>query len=155
MCAVSWHLRGQVQQLLSYKSPGIWLTDVLEAQLLGVSLPFLLLLPLPLLTNMFGCCSFAILPVYPFALHVSSAFLAQRVSSINSISALCEATDADISEVRKRATPPRPPHGCRPAPYPLTLFLPLFQTRVAIFFLVKPVTWQTYCARVRRGARGP
>lgn len=29
----------------------------------------------------------------------ASAFLAQRVSSINSISALCEATDADISEV--------------------------------------------------------
>ncbi|CAN0479333.1 unnamed protein product, partial [Scytosiphon promiscuus] len=31
---------------------------------------------------------------------VANAFLAQRVSSINSISALCEATDADISEVR-------------------------------------------------------
>ncbi|HPV48384.1 MAG TPA: nucleotide sugar dehydrogenase [Smithellaceae bacterium] len=30
---------------------------------------------------------------------VSNAFLAQRVSSINSISALCEKTDADISEV--------------------------------------------------------
>lgn len=28
-----------------------------------------------------------------------AAFLAQRVSSINSISALCEATDADVSEV--------------------------------------------------------
>lgn len=34
--------------------------------------------------------------------HSSSAFLAQRVSSINSISALCEATDADISEVGAR-----------------------------------------------------
>lgn len=30
---------------------------------------------------------------------VANAFLAQRVSSINSISALCEATDADVSEV--------------------------------------------------------
>jgi len=30
---------------------------------------------------------------------VANAFLAQRVSSINSISALCEKTDADISEV--------------------------------------------------------
>ena len=32
---------------------------------------------------------------------VANAFLAQRVSSINSISALCEKTDADISEVAK------------------------------------------------------
>jgi UDPglucose 6-dehydrogenase len=32
---------------------------------------------------------------------VANAFLAQRVSSINSISALCEKTDADISEVTK------------------------------------------------------
>ncbi|CAM9518929.1 unnamed protein product [Ectocarpus sp. 12 AP-2014] len=32
---------------------------------------------------------------------VANAFLAQRVSSINSISALCEATDADISEVSR------------------------------------------------------
>ena len=32
---------------------------------------------------------------------VANAFLAQRVSSINSISALCEATDADVSEVAK------------------------------------------------------
>eukprot|EP00612_Vaucheria_litorea_P005112 CAMPEP_0171461728 /NCGR_PEP_ID=MMETSP0945-20130129/6056_1 /TAXON_ID=109269 /ORGANISM="Vaucheria litorea, Strain CCMP2940" /LENGTH=455 /DNA_ID=CAMNT_0011988125 /DNA_START=89 /DNA_END=1456 /DNA_ORIENTATION=- len=32
---------------------------------------------------------------------VANAFLAQRVSSINSISALCEATDADVSEVSK------------------------------------------------------
>jgi len=32
---------------------------------------------------------------------VANAFLAQRVSSINSISALCEATDADISEVAR------------------------------------------------------
>ena len=31
----------------------------------------------------------------------SNAFLAQRISSINSISALCEKTDADISEVAK------------------------------------------------------
>ena len=30
---------------------------------------------------------------------VANAFLAQRVSSINSISALCEATDADVAEV--------------------------------------------------------
>ena len=30
---------------------------------------------------------------------VSNAFLAQRISSINSISALCEATEADVSEV--------------------------------------------------------
>ena len=32
---------------------------------------------------------------------VANAFLAQRVSSINSISALCEKTDADINEVAK------------------------------------------------------
>ena len=32
---------------------------------------------------------------------VANAFLAQRVSSINSISALCEATDADVFEVQK------------------------------------------------------
>merc|ERR1712096_4475 len=32
---------------------------------------------------------------------VANAFLAQRVSSINSISALCEATDADVGEVAK------------------------------------------------------
>ena len=32
---------------------------------------------------------------------VANAFLAQRISSINSISALCEATGADISEVSK------------------------------------------------------
>jgi len=32
---------------------------------------------------------------------VANAFLAQRISSINSISALCERTDADISEVGK------------------------------------------------------
>jgi len=32
---------------------------------------------------------------------VSNAFLAQRVSSINSLSALCEKTDADISEVSR------------------------------------------------------
>lgn len=32
---------------------------------------------------------------------VSNAFLAQRVSSINSISALCEKTEADVSEVAK------------------------------------------------------
>jgi len=31
----------------------------------------------------------------------ANAFLAQRISSINSISALCEKTDADISEVAK------------------------------------------------------
>jgi UDPglucose 6-dehydrogenase len=32
---------------------------------------------------------------------VSNAFLAQRISSVNSISALCEKTDADITEVAK------------------------------------------------------
>ena len=32
---------------------------------------------------------------------VSNAFLAQRISSVNSISALCEKTDADINEVTK------------------------------------------------------
>ncbi len=32
---------------------------------------------------------------------VANAFLAQRISSINSISALCEATDADVSEIAK------------------------------------------------------
>lgn len=37
-----------------------------------------------------------------FSIH-HSAFLAQRVSSINSISALCEATDADVSEVSERS----------------------------------------------------
>jgi UDPglucose 6-dehydrogenase len=30
---------------------------------------------------------------------VSNAFLAQRISSINSISAVCEATEADVGEV--------------------------------------------------------
>jgi len=32
---------------------------------------------------------------------VANAFLAQRISSINSISALCETTGADIGEVSK------------------------------------------------------
>src|SRR5690606_10758773 len=32
---------------------------------------------------------------------VANAFLAQRISSINSISALCEATGADVDEVAK------------------------------------------------------
>lgn len=32
---------------------------------------------------------------------VANAFLAQRISSINSISALCEATDADVSEISR------------------------------------------------------
>ena len=32
---------------------------------------------------------------------VSNAFLAQRISSINSISAICEATGANINEVAK------------------------------------------------------
>merc|ERR1712161_2368 len=32
---------------------------------------------------------------------VANAFLAQRVSSINSISALCEATGADVSEISR------------------------------------------------------
>lgn len=31
----------------------------------------------------------------------ANAFLAQRISSINSISALCEATGADVEEVAK------------------------------------------------------
>merc|ERR1740138_1910246 len=39
---------------------------------------------------------------------VANAFLAQRVSSINSISALCEVTEADVSEVaRAVGTDPR------------------------------------------------
>lgn len=39
---------------------------------------------------------------------VANAFLAQRVSSINSITALCESTDADVSEVaRALASDPR------------------------------------------------
>jgi len=32
---------------------------------------------------------------------VANAYLAQRVSSINSITALCEATDADIDEISR------------------------------------------------------
>ena len=32
---------------------------------------------------------------------ISNAFLAQRISSINSVSAICEATGADIKEVSK------------------------------------------------------
>ena len=31
---------------------------------------------------------------------IANAFLAQRINSINSISALCESTGADISEVK-------------------------------------------------------
>ena len=34
----------------------------------------------------------------------ANAFLAQRISSINSISALCEATGADVKQVRDLAT---------------------------------------------------
>merc|ERR1719285_1997 len=38
----------------------------------------------------------------------ANAFLAQRISSINSISALCEVTEADVSEVaRAVGTDPR------------------------------------------------
>ena len=39
--------------------------------------------------------------IHLFSKLVSNAFLAQRISSINSISALCEATGADIKEVSK------------------------------------------------------
>lgn len=35
----------------------------------------------------------------------ANAFLAQRISSINSISALCEATGADVQQVRLYAHP--------------------------------------------------
>lgn len=34
-------------------------------------------------------------------LQAANAFLAQRISSINSISALCEATGADVEEVAR------------------------------------------------------
>lgn len=34
-------------------------------------------------------------------MQAANAFLAQRISSINSISALCEATGADVEEVAK------------------------------------------------------
>jgi UDPglucose 6-dehydrogenase len=36
-----------------------------------------------------------------FILQAANAFLAQRISSINSLSAVCEATGADISEVAR------------------------------------------------------
>ena len=36
-----------------------------------------------------------------FRTQAANAFLAQRISSINSISALCEATGADVEEVAK------------------------------------------------------
>ncbi len=36
-----------------------------------------------------------------FLLQAANAFLAQRISSINAISAVCEATGADVSEVAK------------------------------------------------------
>lgn len=38
---------------------------------------------------------------YVFDLQAANAFLAQRISSINSISALCEATGADVEEVAR------------------------------------------------------
>lgn len=34
-----------------------------------------------------------------FYIQTANAFLAQRISSINAISAVCEATGADVSEV--------------------------------------------------------
>ena len=37
----------------------------------------------------------------------ANAMLAQRISSVNSISALCEATGADVQQVRTRCTPAR------------------------------------------------
>lgn len=53
--------------------------------------------------NVYACCSTVCvsmlilsLCVYPQA---ANAFLAQRISSINAISAVCEATGADVSEV--------------------------------------------------------
>ena len=36
-----------------------------------------------------------------FFLQTANAFLAQRISSINAISAVCEATGADVGEVAK------------------------------------------------------
>lgn len=36
-----------------------------------------------------------------FVIQAANAFLAQRISSINSLSAVCEATGADVSEVAK------------------------------------------------------
>ena len=55
----------------------------------------------------------------------ANAFLAQRISSINSISALCEATGADVTQARRRflgfPCPGRPPS---PAPGSATPFLP-------------------------------
>lgn len=38
---------------------------------------------------------------FPRGKQAANAFLAQRISSINSISALCEATGADVEEVAK------------------------------------------------------
>lgn len=39
--------------------------------------------------------------LFVFFVKAANAFLAQRISSINSISALCEATGADVEEVAK------------------------------------------------------
>lgn len=36
---------------------------------------------------------------YVYFLQAANAFLAQRISSINAMSAICEATGADVSEV--------------------------------------------------------
>ena len=50
----------------------------------------------------------------------ANAFLAQRISSINSISALCEATGADVQQVRFWTMPPFA-KSC-PASIAVTLF---------------------------------
>lgn len=38
---------------------------------------------------------------YHLFIQAANAFLAQRISSINSLSAVCEATGADVSEVAR------------------------------------------------------
>lgn len=48
----------------------------------------------------FSCTSVAH-HFFSFQFQAANAFLAQRISSINSLSAVCEATGADVSEVAK------------------------------------------------------
>lgn len=46
-------------------------------------------------------CGVILFTIFGIYLQAANAFLAQRISSINSISALCEATGADVEEVAK------------------------------------------------------
>lgn len=52
-----------------------------------------------MMPNEVFCRNFVYFRITAFFLQAANAFLAQKISSINAMSAICEATGADVSEV--------------------------------------------------------